>query len=111
MEYSCKRKVVRELKRITTKSGEIVAVFENELKLFENENAYQVFMNEYIEKQELDNAYREMFYFDIKGIRYGYPIFMKNVIVSTIEEHIKKPEERVELLLQLAEFTQKVFAK
>lgn len=111
MSYSAKRKVIRELKNITMRNGEVVCIFENELKVFENMDAYNAFLNEYIANQEYENTQREMFYFDIKGTRYGYPIFMKRQIVNTINENVKDITERMNILFQYAEFVKMVSAK
>jgi hypothetical protein len=104
MIYTAKRKVIRELKNITTQSGELVCIFENELKVFASLELYNEFLNEYIAKQEYENTQREMFYFDIKGTRYGYPIYMKKQIVNTINEHVKDITERMSILFQFADF-------
>jgi hypothetical protein len=108
MVYTAKRKVIRELKNITTQSGEVVCVFENELRMFENAEAYESFLAGYIAEQEYANTQREMFYFEVKGTRYGYPLYMKREIVKVLDENVKDVNERTSILLEYLEFVQKV---
>jgi hypothetical protein len=108
MVYTAKRKVIRELKNITTQSGEVVCVFDNELKVFENAEAYQVFLAGYIAEQEYENTQREMFYFEAKGTRYGYPLYMKREMMKTLDENVKDINERMSILLEYVAFVRKV---
>lgn len=111
MVYTAKRKVIRELKNITTQSGEVVCVFKDELKVFANMDAYNAFLKAYIEEQEYENTQREMFYFDIGKTRYGYPIYMKREIIKTLNENVKDVNERMSILFQYAEFVKAVSVK
>jgi AICAR transformylase/IMP cyclohydrolase PurH len=111
MVYTAKKTVIRELQNVKTASGEIVCVYENALKVFANQESYDAFIKEYIAKQEYENTQREMFYFDIKGTRYGYPIYMKRQIVNAINENEKDISVRMSILLQYADFVKAVSAK